>query len=291
MFLKNVFEYIFFLGFSYFFRLIGINASRKFAGLLAGLFYYVIPIRKETVIANLKLAFPEYSEGRIKETAFGCYKSFAITLIEILCSVSFTKEDYLKSVEFKNDEMVLERYKRNKGIIIMTAHFGNWEMASVAFGIKHNITLYEIVKSQRNGYVSGWLNRCREKFGNKTINLGISIRQIYAALKEKHIVALVADQRASRESIRVDFFGQSTTVYEGPVVLSLKTGAPIIMGLVVRQKDYTYKVEWEEISQDNLPENQQEKIIELSQRHMRVLERYIRANPEQWLWMHKRWKY
>ncbi len=77
----------------------------------------------------------------------------------------------------------------------------------------------------------------------------------------------------------------------GPLKLELKTGAPILYGIPVRQKDYSYKTVIHEISKDNLPEDDEQKIIELSQRHTTYLESFIREHPEQWLWMHKRWKH
>jgi len=102
---------------------------------------------------------------------------------------------------------------------------------------------------------------------------------------------MVADQRGPREGVKVKFFNKDVSVYTGPAALALKTKAPILYGISVRQKDYKYKTELVEISKDNLPDDDEEKIIELSQRHTAYLEKVIRENPEQWLWMHDRWKY
>jgi KDO2-lipid IV(A) lauroyltransferase len=148
-----------------------------------------------------------------------------------------------------------------------------------------------IVKPLRNPLVYNWMNNIRTKFGNEVVPLGISIRKTYQTLKEKKVVAMVADQRGPREGVRVNFFGKKVSVYTGPAALALKTGAPLICGIAVREKDYKYKMDLVEISQQNLPNGEEEKILELSQRYTSYLEKVIRENPEQWLWMHNRWKH
>ena len=289
--MKNIFEYILFISFSKFFQLLGLNLSRKFSFLIAVLFYYIIPIRKKTVLNNLKTAFPDYNEKKLRSIAFGSYKSFAITLAEILYMPAMSKEEIKKKVYCSNRELIREKYKENNGVILLSAHFGNWEYIATSVAAQLNIPFSVIVKPQRNPYVTNWMNKARTKWNNEVVPLGISIKQTYQTLKDKKIVAMVADQRGPEESIKINFFGSDLSVHTGPAALSIKTGAPIIYGITVRQDDYSYKSVVTEISKENLPESDDEKIKELSQRHMTYLEGYIREYPEQWLWMHKRWKH
>ena len=289
--MKNIFEYILFLSFSKFFQLLGLNLSRKFSFLIAALFYYIIPIRKKTVLENLHNAFPDYSEKRLKSIAFGSYKSFAIALNEILYMPAMSKEDIKMQVDCGNVELIREKYEENNGVILLSAHFGNWEFMATSLAAQLNIPISVVIKPQRNPYVTNWMNKARTKWNNEIVPLGISIRQTYQTLKDKKVVAMVADQRGPEESIKINFFGRELTVLTGPAVLALKTGAPVLYGISVRQDDYSYKSVMTEISKENLPESNEEKIKELSQRHMSYLEGYIRKYPEQWLWMHKRWKH
>jgi Kdo2-lipid IVA lauroyltransferase/acyltransferase len=289
--MKNIFEYILFLSFSKFFQLLGLNLSRKFSFLIAALFYYIIPIRKKTVLENLHNAFPDYDEKKIKNIAFGSYKSFAIALAEILYMPAMSKEDIKKQVDCNNMELIREKYEENNGVILLSAHFGNWEYMATSVAAQLNISLSVVIKPQRNPYVTNWMNKARTRWNNEIVPLGISIKQTYQTLKDKKIVAMVADQRGPEESIKINFFGRNLSVHTGPAVLSLKTGAPILYGIPVRQSDHSYKTVFTEISKENLPESKDEKIKELSQRHMTYLESYIRKYPEQWLWMHKRWKH
>jgi len=289
--MKNIFEYILFLFFSKFFQLLGLNLSRKFSFLIAALFYYIIPIRKKTVLENLHNAFTDYDEKKVKNIAFGSYKSFAIALAEILYMPAMSKEEIIKQVDCSNPELIREKYEENNGVILLSAHFGNWEYIAISVAAQLNISFSVIIKPQRNPYVTNWMNKARTRWNNEIVPLGISIKQTYQTLKDKKIVAMVADQRGPEESIKVNFFGRNLSVHTGPAALSLKTGAPVLYGISVRQDDYSYKLVMSEISKENLPDSNEEKIKELSQRHMSYLEGYIRKYPEQWLWMHKRWKH
>ena len=289
--MKNKTEYIVFILFSRFFRLIGLNLSRKFSLFLAFFFFYILPIRKKVVLKNLEIAYPENNLSTIKKSAFRIYKSFAITLVELLYLPYMKRQEIINAVECLNPELIIEKYNEGKGVILLSSHFGNWEFIAISVALQINIPFSVIVKPLRNPYVYDWMNRARTKFGNEIVPLGISIRKTYQTLKEKKIVAMVADQRGPQEGVRVIFFGREVSVYTGPAALALKTGSPIIFGIPVRQKNYKYRTILVEISQNDLPESYEEKIKEISQRHTAYLEKIIRENPEQWLWMHDRWKY
>lgn len=284
-------EYLLWTFFSSLVRLMGLRLSRKVASFLAYLFYYLIPIRKVTVKDNLHRAFSRYSEKEINRIAFGSYKSFMITFIEILFLPSISKSMMESAIEFENIELIQNKYAEGKGLILLGAHFGNWEYVALSGALQAGIPFTVIVKPQRNILVTNWLDNLRIKFGNKIVPLGISVRQVYKELKDKRIVAMAADQRGPSDGVRIDFMGRKASVYAGPAMLALKTGAPMLFGVTVRQPDFSYKTEIEVISTDNLPENEELKIQELSQRHAAALEKYIIKYPEQWLWMHKRWKY
>jgi len=289
--MKNRLEYFLFLLFSLIFRLLGLNTSRKLSGFLTFIFYYLIPIRKKTVLENLTNAFPEYDEKKIQNIAYNAYKSFLTAFIEILYLPKISRQELETAVDCPNKDLIEIKFKEEKGVILLSAHFGNWEYVAASVALQLNLPFSVVVKPQRNPYVSDWMNNVRTRWNNDIVSLGLSIRKIYQTLKEKKIVAMVADQRGPQESIKVEFFGRKVSVHVGPVVLALKTGAPILYGIPVRQKNNNYKIVMHEISKDNLPEDDEEKIIELSQRHTAYLESFIRKHPEQWLWMHKRWKH
>ncbi len=269
----------------------GIDRSRKLAFALASLFFYLIPIRKNVVKKNLLLAFPNSTLQEINKTAFECYKSLAITLIEILCIPILKTSDLNKYFNWENISLLEKKYSEHKGVILLISHLANWEYASLAISKKIGVPFGVIMKEQRNTLVSDWMVKHRSKWGNRMITLGISVRNFYKELLDKNIVLLAADQRASKESQRVLFFGRLSTCFSGPASLALKTGAPIIFALMKREKDLSYTIRFEEVSLENLPILEEEKLLEISQRHTKILEEAIRTAPEQWLWMHDRWKF
>ena len=202
-----------------------------------------------------------------------------------------TEKQMKEMIDCKNAELITEHYEKNRGVILLSAHFGNWEYIALSVSLQIGIPFHVIVKPQRNPYVTRWLEAVRTKWINKIIPSGISIRTVYKALIEKKIVAMVADQRGPKEGLKLDFMGRPALFFAGPAILSLKTGAPILYSIPVRQNDYSYKAEIHEISGENLPENEEEAVLELTRRHKTYLEEFIEKNPEQWFWMHKRWKY
>lgn len=289
--MKNKIEYILFFAFSILFRILGLYLSRRCAVIITFIFYYFIPIRKDVTINNLKNAFPDLNEKQIKKIAFGTYKSFAITLVEILLIPSLKKERMINAVKCTSHEVILNNLNKEKGLILLSAHFGNWEYIAISVALQINKKFTVVIKPLRNNLVSDWMIRARTKWNNEVVSLGVSIRQIYNVLKEKNIVAMVADQRGPEESIKIEFFNRKTSILIGPAALALKTGAPIVYGIAIRQKDYSYIANIVEINTDDLPDNYDDKIIEISRRHMKHLESIIRQYPEQWLWMHNRWRH
>jgi len=289
--LQNRIEYILFILLIKFFNLLGLNLARSAASLLTFIFFYIFPIRRETVTENLKIAFPDKNDSEIKSLAKNCYKSFIITFVEIACLPYLSKEKVKSLVNIPDLQLALSKYNQKKGLVLLTAHFGNWELGAVSSAIQMNVPISVVGKSQRNPYVNDWINMMREKFGNKVTQLGVSIKNVYKELLNKNIIGMVGDQRGPREGIRVNFFGKPTAMYPGTAQMALKTGSPIVVCISVRQPDYKYLIDLEFIEPDKLTGTEEEKILAINQRYMNVLENKIRHNPEQWFWMHKIWKY
>jgi KDO2-lipid IV(A) lauroyltransferase len=243
------------------------------------------------VLDNLKHAYPDLSSKEIKDIAYGSYKNFAITLVEILYLPRITIEQIKKAFDFTNFDLIKKKEQEKNGVILLTAHFGNWEYGAISVGVNLSKKISVIVKSQRNRYVNDWMNKARTRWNNEVVPLGVSIRNVYSVLLNKGIIGIVADQRGPEESIKLEFFGRKTSVYTGPAILSLKMNSPLIYGVSVRQPDYSYKMEFIEISRQNLPDEYDGKIRVISERMLKQLEESIREHPEQWLWMHKRWKH
>ena len=289
--LQNKLEYILFIGLSYLTKILGLKFTRIFAKALGNFFYFFIPIRKKVTLQNLRMAFPDYTEKKIKLIARATYKSFSITLLETLYIPHIRKEEMINTLKCRNLDLINRKIKEKRGIIILTAHFGNWEYLAASIALQLNLKMYLLIKVQRNPYVTEFMDKARTKWLNVVIPLGTAVRQMFKVLNQNQMVVMAADQRGNVEGIRIKFLGLMSAVHTGPAVFALKTNANIVIAITVRQPDYSYKVELVELSTDNLPDNYDAKVEEICRRYLNSLEQLIRQYPEQWLWMHKRWKH
>lgn len=271
---------------------IGIKRIPQIAKVLTVLFYYIIPLRKAVVISNLQKAFPEKSEKEIKRIGFENFLSIAITFMEIMAFRNMSSEDILSISKVHNLELAERKIAEGKGVILLTAHLSNWELGALTMGVHLNSQINVLVKKQRNKLVADWMSEVRERFTNREVPLGVSVRELYRTLLNGGIVGIVGDQRGKKEDgVVVEFFNQPTVTFQGFASLGIKNKVPIIVVLGERLLDGKYLFTVEEIDYTNLPEALPDKVKELNQRYMKLLENKIKKNPEQWLWMHKIWKY
>jgi Kdo2-lipid IVA lauroyltransferase/acyltransferase len=289
---KNRVEFALWKFFTKVVQLIGIKKIPKFSKFLSIIFFYLIPMRKSVVISNLKKAFPNKTKKEIKTIAFNNYLSFGISFLEIMALQNMTADEILALLEVNNLEFAKEKIKAGKGVILLTAHMANWELGALTMGLALNTQINILVKKQRNRLVANWMSEVREKFTNKEVVLGVSVRELYKTLLSGGVIGIVGDQRGKKENgVVVNFFNQPTVTFQGFASLGIKNKVPILVGLASRLPSGKYSLNLEEINYENLPEKLSDQITELNQRYMTILENKIRKNPEQWLWMHKIWKY
>ncbi len=288
---KNIFEYLLFIVFQKVIALFGFSNTRLFGNFIAYIFYSLLKIRKKVVIKNLQLAFPDFSFSQIEELAKNNYKSFGKLLAEIFCLPSLSKGDLVQKVDYTALIKLEQQNRLAEGAILITAHFFFLLIGALSVGLQLGISMNVLAKPQRNNLVSEWIDRMREKHGNKVIHLGASVRELYKAIKEKKIIGVVGDQRGPKEGDKVEFFGRDTSVFSGTADIALKANVPIFANFVVRTDDDKFINYVEEIEYQNLEGSKEKKVHMINQRYMTILEKYVRKFPEQWFWMHNIWKY
>lgn len=274
----------------------GFRNQKYSAKFLAFIFFNILRIRRKVVIKNLSIAFPHLDKKNITKLAFKNYISVAITFLEILNIEKMNRDEILSMFSQNYDDIIQHKifqnpiYK-NQGFILLTAHIGNWELGAIAIGIILNKSINVLVKNQKNIYVRDWLKGIREKFGNKQITVGSSVREIFKALKMNQTVGIVGDQRGPREGLKVSFFSRKTSVFVGTASIALKVNCPVIIAFCVRNSEYKYDIILEEMEIPNNQLSAEEKILSFNQNYMSFLEKTIKLYPDQWLWMHNIWKY
>ncbi len=288
--INHIFEYMLFQITSLLVRLLPFNHVYKFGYCIAKWFFPILKSRRNVALRNLHNAFPEKKYSELKQIALRSFQNIAATFLELLWYPNLSKEIIERRVKIENIELIERLLKEGRGLIFLTAHFGSWELAMQAIAINYNKKFYAMAKPQSNILVDKKITKWREKFGLKIITMS-GAREILRALQEGSIIGLVADQSAPRESILVEFFGRAVPTFQGPALFALKTRAPIVFGCTIRQEDGTYKMKLALVDYADLYESTEENVIELTRRQVQVTERAIRQYPEQWMWMHKRWKH
>lgn len=289
--INHIVEYILFEFLRFIICLLPLQCLSSLARSLVKVSAPLLHSRKLVALKNLRNAFPEKSEQELNRIADESFVHIAITFLELLWFPRLSKEQLLKRVVINDQDLFSEIITLGRGAICLTAHFGNWELATQTIILSTDIPSYIIVKTQSNKLVDRKINKLRAQFGAHIVPMGLSIREIIRALQKGGAVFLAADQSAPKESFMVEFFGRPVPTFQGPAVFSLKSGAPIILFMMVRQVDGSYTLIMERVPSDDLKTYSEKNVLELTKRQVKLTEEIIRKYPEQWMWMHKRWKH
>jgi KDO2-lipid IV(A) lauroyltransferase len=189
-------------------------------------------------------------------------------------------------VEIEGFEHLEAARRAGRGAILMSGHYGFFEMTGAFLGQIHPLGF--VVRPMSNPAVDAWIRELRARAGVQSIE-GTGIRAIYEKLRDNEWVAMLADQDARRQGVFVPFFGRLASTPLGPARIALATGAPIIMGRAVRRADGRHDLRIEpalEVGDGKAADA----AVQLTARHVAVLERWVRERPELWFWLHRRWK-
>lgn len=263
--------------------------------LLGYMFYYLIPIRKKIIQDNINLVFTHYSLHEKKKLAQAFYSHLATTLKEVFFMGYYSKKHLNHLVTIKGIEHLLAAQKKGRGVMLLTGHFGNWELTSL-IAMSQLKPLIGLVHAIRKSIRIKWFQRLLfnrvECYGMQIIGKDKASSRIIRALKKNEIILFVMDQHSvlDKEGIAVDFFGHKAGTYRSLAFFAEKYGCPVIPLSSYRQINGTHTFEfhpellWEDYS------NKEQAIYNNTLRYNQKLEEFILAHPEQWWWVHRRWK-
>ncbi len=284
--------YLYYLGraAAFIFTMIPIKIALVIASALGTLAFHALPRYRNLTIDNLKSAFgAEKSGHELEDIAKRVFRNLGKDAVELVNLPKFNKARMDKSVRFRNRERLDKAYEKGKGVIVLTAHLGSWELMAAA--LRENN--YPGVTIGRRIYFKKYddfLNKLRKSRDVEVIYRDESPRKMLKTLKQNWIVGIVADQDVdSVDGVFVNFFGRSAYTPTGPVVLARASGAVIVPVFIVREGNgHTIAVE-EPIELTNTG-NRESDLIYNTQKWSDVVESYVRKYPDQWVWMHRRWK-
>lgn len=273
----------------FFLHLFPMSRAQKIGEILALFIYYFVPVRKKHILTMLERSFPEKGKKEIRNIARNVYKNFMKTVIEMAFFPVLSDETIKNMMVYEDESMVYNALSRGKGLIFMSAHFGNWELTALAFSKKYPMSV--IVAKQSNPLVDKMINGIRTEKGFKAIDKDdkMAFRSIIKTLKANETVAILADQDAGKQGVFVPFFSRQASTPKGPALFALKSGAPIIFVFGTREPDQKIKVKMREIPFPRTG-NEEEDIKIINTQYSRLLEQAVRENPDHWFWFHRKWK-
>lgn len=251
--------------------------------------YRIVKYRREVVLTNLKRSFPGKGEEEIKKIAKGFYRNLSDVIVESMKSISISKDEILKRVQFKNYDGFQEYIKQGKSMVVLTIHQCNWEWILLAGSVKFN-PVDGVYQPLTNKKFDKLMFDTRSKFGGEPIPIKKVLKEFVKRPKEgPKILAMVADQIPPREARKywTKFLNQETAFFIGSEYLPKLAGLPVFFSGMRRIKRGYYEVTITKLSE---PPYEKDK-IQIIDKFVKEAENLISGSPSNWLWSHKRWKY
>ena len=274
-------------------KLAGLLSPRvadAFGAALGSLAYMLLPSRRRIAYENLKKAMGDtLTEQEIQAIIKRVFKNIGRTLVEFARFGKIKLEGTRKITFLDGSEYLRKVHDEGKGGIIVTAHFGNWELLG-SWIAASGYPMDFLVGSQHNQKVDNLLNDFRREMGVGIIPLKTSIRGVFKCLRANHFTGLVSDQHAHFGGVTVDFFGRKAATPKGPAAFAIKAKCPLIP-LLIRRERYDRHVVMAGTPIYPPHSGDDEKDIEtMTMAYTKFFEDGIRKYPDQWMWTHRRWK-
>jgi Kdo2-lipid IVA lauroyltransferase/acyltransferase len=240
--------------------------------------------------SNLAHAFPDWDAARRRAVALGVYEHFGRMLLDILWLAPRSREEVLRHVVVEGGEHVEAAHRAGRGIVFPTAHMGNWEIHGVAHG--HLFApIGVIARPLDNPALDRRLVGFRQSAGNTVIYKQKALGQVMRLLRDNRGVAILIDQNVQeKDGVFVDFFGRKAATTTVAAALALKTGCALLPGHTELMPDGRYRLSYEPPVVVEPTGDHAADLVRITQQLTSIIEGWVRKTPEQWLWLHRRWK-
>ncbi len=257
---------------------------------LGALVFHLTGMRKKLVMEHMARVFgmTEGSE-ELRAMSRSVYRQLGRTAVEHARLLAGRTADLRDRLAVSGDEHIARARKGGRGVILITGHFGYWELlgATVAM-LGYPITV--VAKKLHNPAVDRLVHAGRERLGMAVATMDKAPAAVFRALRRNECVGLLADQDAGAGGVFVDFLGSRASTYQGPALFALRTGAPIVPCFIIRTGPERHRVCFETPIEAIPTGNEPADIARITQAYTDVLARYIKDFPDHWFWVHRRWK-
>ncbi len=279
-------------GFGFFVNLFPDGIAVWIGKQLGRLAYFLDFEHRHVAIENLELAFGgEKTEKEIRGIAFRTFENLGMNFVEFLRSPGLNTDKLLERVELEGRSHVEEALKEGKGIIFLLGHIGNWELLGRMASFFGGSIMAIARPLKKNERLDQFIEDVRRTSGLEVLSSKRVARQVVSALRENKMVGILIDQREKRsQGVGVEFFGKKASTTPASAFFALKTGAAVIPVYALRLQGGRHRFVAEPPVELIKTGDKAEDIRANTQRHTEVLESIVRRYPDQWFWIHRRWK-
>jgi len=265
--------------------------ARGVAVFTASILLALLPKFRRIAMFNLRLAFPDLPDERRKATIRNMTRFLGWQTAEFARFPSYNRESIEQIIEIEGHDNFLQAQQRGQGVLILTGHIGAWELSSFAHAV-YGYPMHYMARPLDNPRLDAFVNGYRCLSGNQPIYKNESARAVLKSLSNAGIVGILADQNTlPEEGTFVDFFGKTACTTTGIARLALHTGAAVVPGYAYWDTEaQKYKLRFEPEVEISNTGNSEHDIFENTQRFAKIMEQIIRKFPDQWVWVHARWK-
>jgi len=275
------------------FRIIGLiprHTAEKLSRHLGRLWFWLDRRHRQVAINNLTYVFGyEKSPSEIRQMARRIFANLVMILFEIGWSHGATSKEIPRHIRFDGVHNLHAAHRKGRGVLVLTGHLGSWELLADAAGML-GYPINVVYRPMDFNPLDKFFERFRTRSGARLFSKAHAMRKILRSLKDNELVGILLDQNSGRRAgVFVDFFGQSACTNKGLAMIAQKTRAPVVPIFLVREADAYRMMIGPEIPLIETGDKNRD-VFENTRQYNRVLETMIRRYPEQWFWVHRRWK-
>ena len=289
--MKTKLVHFFFYLFHVLLRILPVGAQNRLAEMVGKFIYRRSPKHQLLMRENLRRAFgDERPDRELDDIALRSAQNLVKSTFEFIRFPLYTEKDLLRMVEVEGAENLTAARAEGKGVVVTSAHFGNWELlAWRIMSLGHPLTA--VGRNQEDSLINDAIIGLRTSKGTKHIPRGVPMYEhITGLLADNEVVGLVSDQNAGTRGLFVDFFGTKVSAFKGPGLFAVRTGCKVVPLFIVRegyQKHRAFLLPAVEIRKSG---DIGKDVLAYCQGYTVALEEFVRKYPDQWFWIHKRWK-
>lgn len=268
-------------------RRVPLRVGRALGRFLGAVAWHVLRRERRKALTNLAVAFPEWSDAQRRETIRRMFAHLGMSLFEMMWLPNVTAANLAATTDVENVEPTREALAKHGGMIAITGHCGNWEWVAYTVGLL-GFPLAALQRERSEAGLNEFIARLRAGAGVRTIDRGSSAssRDMIQTLRRGGMLAFLIDQNIRAESVKVPFFGRPALTPIGPAKLAVRTEVPVVGIYIERQPTGRHLVRF----MDPLYPKRDDDPVALTATLTQQIEAQIRRAPEQWVWMHERWR-